>query len=248
MRHLWRMAVWGGTAAAALFVVVLSGHSEVGSQRIATALSSLHGRGGSPQLASRTFDAKTETQRLSEALHRLAVENEQLRSRLAGVEQNMDSITGSITKLEAGKAAKPVPQPATEAPSPVSVATIVVPPAPEPAPAAGPPLPAAAPPPAAEAGPAPAAAAEYGVDIGSALSIQVLRARWLGIRSAHPQLFEGLTPTAMLREIPQTNRVELRLVVGPLADSEAAKKLCASLAPYRLYCQPTVFDRQRAAL
>ena len=36
---------------------------------------------------------------------------------------------------------------------------------------------------------------EYGVDIGSAVSIQALRARWAGIRSAHPQLFEGLAPT-----------------------------------------------------
>jgi hypothetical protein len=61
-------------------------------------------------------------------------------------------------------------------------------------------------------------------------------------------LFDGLTPTAMLREIPHTNRVELRLVVGPLADAETAKKLCASLAPFRLFCQPTVFDRQHAAL
>ena len=89
---------------------------------------------------------------------------------------------------------------------------------------------------------------EYGVDIGSALSIQALRARWLGMRSAHPQLFDGLTPTVMLREIPRSKRIELRLVVGPLANAEAAAQLCASLAPYRLSCQPTIFDRRHLAL
>ena len=75
------------------------------------------------------------------------------------------------------------------------------------------PAPAAPPPHAA----APAAVAHYGVDIGSAVSIQVLRAHWLGIRSAHAQLFEGLTPVVKLHEVPHTGRVELRLVVGPLA-------------------------------
>jgi hypothetical protein len=89
---------------------------------------------------------------------------------------------------------------------------------------------------------------EYGIDIGSAVSIEVLRARWLGIRSAHAELFEGLTPTAVLREIPQSKRLELRLVVGPFGSSEAAADLCMKLAPYRLFCKPTAFDRHRVAL
>lgn len=122
--------------------------------------------------------------------------------------------------------APPVPSPHAAAPAPNAAA---------PAPHAESPAPAPPPP-------------QYGVDIGSAVSIQVLRARWLGIRSAHAQLFDGLMPVVMLREVPQTGRVELRLVVGPLANAEAAAKLCAKLVPYRLSCQPTLFSGQHVAL
>ena len=89
---------------------------------------------------------------------------------------------------------------------------------------------------------------QYGVDVGTALSIQMLHARWLGIRSAHSQLFEGLTPTVTVKETPKTKRVELHLVAGPLASSEAAARLCLQLAPYRLYCHPTVLAPDRVAL
>jgi hypothetical protein len=104
--------------------------------------------------------------------------------------------------------------------------------------------PAAAPP----RGASPAATLKYGVDIGNAVSIEVLRARWLGIHSAHGKLFEGLIPVVMLRGVPHTGRIELRLVAGPLVSAEAAAKLCVALAPYRLPCQPTLFSGQHIAL
>jgi hypothetical protein len=144
------------------------------------------------------------------------------------------------------------PAPAPLQPGAAAPAHSVTPPPAAPAPRAAAPAPApndAAPAPRAEA-PAPAAAPapQYGVDIGSAVSIQVLRAHWLGVRSAHAQLFDGLMPVVMLREVPHTGRVELRLVVGPLANAEAAAKLCTALAPYRLSCQPTLFSGQHVAL
>jgi hypothetical protein len=89
---------------------------------------------------------------------------------------------------------------------------------------------------------------EYGVDIGNALSIEVLHARWLGIRSAHGHLLEGLTPIAAVREMPQSKRLELRLVVGPLASAKRAAWLCGRLRRYRLRCAPTTFDSRDAAL
>jgi hypothetical protein len=106
------------------------------------------------------------------------------------------------------------------------------------------PAPAAAPPRAAS----PAVLLKYGVDIGNAVSIEVLRARWLGIHSAHGKLFEGLIPVVMLHGVPHTGRIELRLVAGPLVSAEAAAKLCGALAPYRLSCQPTLFSGQHIAL
>ena len=89
---------------------------------------------------------------------------------------------------------------------------------------------------------------EYGVDIGSALSIQALRARWAGIRSVHRELFRGLSPAVTLRETSHLNSPELRLVVGPLSSADAASGLCASLSVYRVYCEPTIFGGQHLAL
>jgi hypothetical protein len=263
MQGLWRIALWGATAAGALFIAVLTTRSEVGSQRAAIALSSLSGNSlprpgqATTQVAGRPLDAQADTRRLAEAVRGLAADSDQLKSRLAAVEHNLDDITGAITRqIEAAKAetAAPSPWPAAAAPVPATPAVI----GPVVAPAVPPPSGRAAPlPPSlltAEASQPPADATapgqptEYGVDIGSALSIQALRARWLGIRSAHPQLFEGLAPTATLREIARSKQVELRLVVGPLADAEAAAQLCASLAPYRLFCQPTIFDRRHLTL
>lgn len=276
MRHLWRLTLWGGAAASALLVAVLASRSDAGAQRIAGLFSI---RGDRTQVAAQPFDAETEAHRLAEAVRGLNAENQELKSRLAAVEHNVDDITGSVARqIEVIKETKPAPAP-TPAPNyaapaapaaPAAKAAIAEPagvaPAPvQPGAAAPPPPHAAAPPPAAlaphAAAPAPNAAApapyaespallapQYAVDIGSAVSIQVLRAHWLGIRSAHAQLFEGLMPVVMLREVPHTGRVELRLVLGPLANAEAAANLCTALAPYRLSCQPTLFSGQHVAL
>jgi hypothetical protein len=314
MRHLWRMTVWGGAAAGALFVAVLASRSDVGGERAAGLFS---GRGDRTKVAAEPFVTQSEERRLTEAVRGLAAENDALKSRLAAVEQNMDDITGSVArqleaikKTDASRAAPDRSPPAVAAPAlptvidappvasapraapaaaPASDAEVTIPPAavapipaqgtaaapvsnapiaalpavlaPLPSPAlasahaqmaaAEPvppriamPVPAAAPPRAAS----PAATLKYGVDIGNAVSIEVLRARWLGIRSAHSKLFEGLIPVVMLRGVPHTGRIELRLVVGPLVSAEAAAKLCVALAPYRLACQPTLFSGQHIAL
>jgi hypothetical protein len=89
---------------------------------------------------------------------------------------------------------------------------------------------------------------QYGVDIGSAVSFQALRVRWAEIRAAHPQLFQGLTAKTITRGMPQSDRSEVRLVLGPLPNSDAATRLCTLLEPYHVFCQPTVFDGQQLAL
>jgi hypothetical protein len=252
MRHLWRMTLWGATASSALFVAVLTTRSEVGSQRMAAMFSPAR-----TQLAARPVDPQAETRRLAAAVHDLTAENGQLKARLAAVERNMDDITGSVARqIEAVKAQTAAPWPADAEPgaaTPAAIASIVAPTVPSSGGFGAPLLthpPAVTAPPhaSAEAGLPADAPTQYGVDIGSALSIEALRARWLGVRSAHAQLFGGLTPTVVLRQLPRSERAELRLVVGPLASSAAAVQLCAALAPYRLFCQPTVFDRQHVAL
>ncbi|MGH6675041.1 MAG: hypothetical protein ACRECE_02285 [Xanthobacteraceae bacterium] len=249
MRHLRRLTLWGATAAGALLIAALASRSQVGLQRIA-AVFSPHEK----QVAQKSFDAQAETSRLAEAVRGLQAENGRLRARVGAVEQNVDDITGAVAKqikevkAQTTKVETSTPWPANTSTEPATAAVIasIVSPLEQGqsnlgAPIASPPL----------TSPADAPAVEpfaYGVDVGGGYSVEVLRARWLGIRSAHVQLFAGLTPTAVLRPVPRSKHVELRLVVGPLDSAEAAARLCASLAAYRLSCQPTTFDRQSVAL
>jgi len=300
MKSLWRLAIWGGTAAGALLIAVLATHSEVGSQRAVGVLSSLTGRQVALVQADRPVvpatpvapapvatggaDVQNETRRLAEAVRNLAADNSQLKSRLAAVENNLGDLTGSVTRQidevkSAGRATPSWPDDPTAPVNAAVIASLVSPSLPPPdglmarrAPAAAPavsPAPAPAPAPTAAAAPvaiapvavapvAPAAIApvqssrqaelarvdSYGIDIGSGLSIQALRARWAGMRSAHPEFFDALTPVVNLKEKKPGSGLELRLVAGPVASPDTAVQLCAALAPLHLYCQPTTFSGQ----
>jgi hypothetical protein len=231
MHGLWRLVVWGSTAATALLIAVLSSRGVVGSQRAAVAASTLGGAAiavvqpapAPQQPAARAFDAQAETKKLADAVRDLSADNDELKSRLAAVEQNVDDVTGSIARQAKATAAPPWPDTGPPVPAtPAAIAAVIAPALPLPM--------------------------EYGVDIGSAVSIQALRARWAGIRSAHPQLFDGLAPTVSLSELPPSNRPELRLVIGPLPSADAAAKLCRTLERFRLTCQPTIFAGRHLAL
>jgi hypothetical protein len=232
MHGLWRLVVWGSTAATALLIAVMSSRGVVGSQRAAVAASTLNGGtvaviqpAPTPQLpAVRAFDAQAaETKKLAEAVRDLTADNDELKSRLAVVEHSVDDVTGSIARQAQSTAPPPWPENGPPVPAtPAAIAAVIAPAMPLPM--------------------------EYGVDIGSAVSVQALRARWAGIRSAHPQLFAGLAPTISLSEMPPSNHPELRLVVGPLVSADAAAKLCTTLERYRLTCQPTIFAGRHLAL
>ena len=249
-RLLRRMALWSVAAACALMLAVLTSKSEAGAERLAAVMASLRGEQAPPP-----FDARVETRKLGNALRGLSSDNDQLQSRLSAVERHVDGVerhvnqvddvTGSLKKqIEAVKAEAEAPRPTD---TPPAAAT--------PSPFPTPPLPAPrgvqAPPPAKPTVPGSSsidAPKQYGVDIGSTVSFQALRLRWAEIRAAHPQLFQGLTAKTITRGIPQSDRSEVRLVLGPLPNSEAAARLCASLAPYHVFCQPTGFDGQQVAL
>jgi hypothetical protein len=239
-KGLRRLALWGGTAAAALFIAAISGRSEGGAQRLALALQS------GPPPPPHSFDAEAETRRLSEAVHALIADDEQTKTRLASVEQNVNDVTGSVGKqIEAADAARRADDGPTVAATAALTAVMVKPAAVAPVVLADT---SATSPASADAVPPLSSRNQYGVDIGSGLTILALRTRWETLRSAHPQLFEGLQPIVSVKEIPRANRVELRLVVGPLVQPAAAAQLCAALTSFGLFCQPTIFDGQRLAL
>lgn len=252
MDGLWRLMAWGATAASALLIAVLVTRGETGPtpRRIAAVVSSSSqsppsvvkespkqtqlalAAASPPPPPAPAFDAQAEDRRLAEAVRGLAADNDELKSRIGVVEQTMSDVTGSITQqLAAANSPQPPPAasppewPDKDAPMPpmtADIAAILAPFVPTPT--------------------------QYGVDIGAGASIPVLRARWAGLRTAHPDLFNGLQPAVTLRKALPANRVELRLVAGPLASADAAIALCADLVAYRLVCQPTVFAGQHLAL
>ena len=265
MQRLWRQAVWGCIAAAAVLLAVLAAFTDIGSQRAAlvfgasnaapvphpqTAQTSQPVAQATTQAPSRSLDADYVVRQLTQTVRGLADDRDRMMKRLAAIERNVDDMTGSITQqIEAVKAASTPP-----AVPWLNIASMAPIAAPETSPPAGwepTPRPSSTAP--ADAQPQPDAAAApanaaYGAEIGSAASIKALHARWAGIRSAHLQILDGLTPVVALRENPRSHKTELRLVVGPFANAAAAAQLCASLTAVRLSCFPTMFDGHNLAL
>ena len=88
----------------------------------------------------------------------------------------------------------------------------------------------------------------YGVDLGAASTMKTLHHRWVSLRTAHPQLFEGVQPVVSVKQNPRTGRTELHLIVGPYANAETAGQFCDFVVPFHVNCQPAMFDGSRLAL
>jgi len=89
---------------------------------------------------------------------------------------------------------------------------------------------------------------EFAVDLGSANSLNGLRALWRGLSKINVEL-AALRPIIMLKEATSGGLgMQLRLGAGPLNDAAAAAKICASLAESQRPCETTVFDGQRLAI
>jgi hypothetical protein len=234
MRKLRSLMVWMMAASAALALAVLSGRSQVGSERLVAMFHSSR----APQMAAK-FDAESVTRQLADAVRVLASNDEQLRNRVAAVEHDLDDVTGSIRQVaavsEARRAEDGPTLAATAALTASATATLDHSPSPpgfDPAENATP------------SGPPPT---QYGVDIGSGLTLQALRARWQTLRAAHPALLEGMQPIVSVKEPPHGSKIELRLVVGPLSQPGAATQLCSALTMFGMFCQPAVYDGQHLA-
>lgn len=88
----------------------------------------------------------------------------------------------------------------------------------------------------------------FGVDLGTARSIDGLRALWRRMIAAHPSVFSDLRPVIGLKERKGTMGVELRLVAGPLDDAAQAAGICAAIAASRHSCATTTFEGQLLAM
>jgi hypothetical protein len=236
-----RQTAWGGAAAAAVAMAMFACWTDVGEQRTAAVWSYFSAK--ADKQPRRQFDAETETRQLAQAVRNLADDRDRLVKRVTAVERDMDDMTGSIKKqIDEAKAANvPAPWPIDAPPvpmTPADVAAMVKPVTPS----------KAAVPSMTDRTPAALTPIAYGADVGNGVSIKALQTRWTGLRFAHPEVFDGLQPLASPRENVRTSRTELHLVVGPYPSAEAATQLCDQLVPFRIACQPTMFDGSHFAL
>jgi hypothetical protein len=269
-RKAWRLGLWGGLTVLSVAAAVLAAYSETGVRRLA------QGDGATtadPMLSPRRLDTDIEARRLTEAVRLLTADRDRLAARISALERNFDDVTGSVPNRSSGErpaagnpSASPLPPAlapgnvvsidATRAPAsspPASVGIAMAPaqvPTQNPAPALSPSRNATAAPMAAETGAAGSTATktEFGIDLGAAATVEGLRNLWDSVKGSHAPLLEGLRPVVAVRDGAKPGMVELRLVVGPLANAGVAARLCAALAAAGLTCQPAVFDGQRLAL
>jgi hypothetical protein len=247
---LWRQAGWALAAAAALSVAVLSGRDEAAPQRLAVFFSSLHAQSAS------SFDAEAAARQLAQALRSLADDRDRLATRLNAFEREMHDMSAGMkqqieaAKTDAIKTAKQAPPwPESAPPVPMTLADVAVM------------VKRISPAPASTAEQAPAITAEqasadatasvgqpYGADLGTAATIKTLHQRWATLRTAHPQLFEGVQPVVSVKQNPRSGRTELHLIVGPYANAETAAQFCDFVVPFHVTCQPAMFDGSRLAL
>jgi hypothetical protein len=90
---------------------------------------------------------------------------------------------------------------------------------------------------------------EFGVDLGSANSLNGLRALWRGLlKSRSNAPLTALRPIIVIKEGTGGLGMQLRLVAGPLNDAGAAARICAVLAENNRACETAVFDGQQLSV
>jgi hypothetical protein len=257
IRALTRLGTWGGAAAFALLIAVLAARSEIGSRRLVYAYASIVAPPGATgsATAARSPENDPEVRQLAETVRALTFDRDRLLTRLAALEHNLDDVTGSIQAAAplANAAATGLPVGGPSVVNTISAAAVPTPRPDENALSKLAPGSRVATAHAVALGEAPPADSivtrtEFGADIGGGPSVEALRALWLTARSAHAPLLHALQPVVAVRDRGKAGAVELRLVVGPLANAAAAARLCAGLSAAGVPCKPTIFDGQRLAL
>jgi hypothetical protein len=259
LRALWRPTAWGGAAALALAAAVFASQTESGSQRLAAVASADSAvRPVATVKIPPRREQEWEIARLEAQLRTLTSDRDRLAERVAGLEHNIEDITGSIkrqsaqTLTPAAAAAAPIISPPgttatpTEKPAPVAppaTAEAAAPPAAAPEQPATPahePVP--LPPVRVAALPAEATASkpEFGIALATSSNLDVLRLQWGALKANYGPSLAGLRPIAAREQ--HGTATYYRLVLGPLPNAAAAAKLCARLTAARAVCHAGKFS------
>ena len=81
---------------------------------------------------------------------------------------------------------------------------------------------------------------EFGIDLGGASRLEILRIHWATLKANYGPLLVGLQPVAT-QHPRHPSGVTYRLVAGPLPDAAEAARLCARFPVLRTGCHPAKF-------
>ena len=105
-RALWRIGSWGAGATAAVIVAVMANQSSLGLKRDQVAAADLTRQAQQIQVVAR--ESQSEARRLAAAIDTLNRDRDRLYSRVTGLEQGLDSVTGAVARQGSGSASPPV--------------------------------------------------------------------------------------------------------------------------------------------
>ena len=250
-RKLWQLGTWGAAALGALSLAFMTAQTSVTLHRELASVSDIARQ--NRELAGIVTQREGEARRLASAVDTLNADRDRLYARVTGIEQGLDSVTGAVKR----QAAMPAPPAPAAAPPLIAAPESIAPsPSPQPRIADTPPREPVQLPATTAAIPAseteklpeiPAGRTEFGVDIGTASSIEGLRALWRGMLAGHKDALAPLRPIVSLKERSGLG-LQLRLVAGPIGDAAAAARICAALAAKDRTCEMAPFDGQRLAM
>jgi hypothetical protein len=95
-RILWRLGTWAAVSVGAVVVALVTNQSSIGLRREQTASADLMRQAQQIQLTAR--ESQSETRRLASAVETLNSDRDRLYSRVAVLEQGLDSVTGAIAR------------------------------------------------------------------------------------------------------------------------------------------------------
>src|SRR5882757_3878621 len=101
-RSLWRLGWWGATSVGAVIVALLASQSSIGLRRDQLAAADLGQQ--SQQIQSVARESPNETRRLASDIDTLNGDRDRLYSRVAVLEQGLDSVTGVIARQNSAAA------------------------------------------------------------------------------------------------------------------------------------------------
>jgi hypothetical protein len=132
-RTLWRLGSWAVASVCAVIIALLANQSSIGVRHEQIASADLARQ--SQQIQSVAKESQSEARRLASAIETLNSDRDRLYSRVAGLEQGLESVTGAIARQNSAVIPPQAVLPAG-APVPATVAVTVPTPAAAPAPTA----------------------------------------------------------------------------------------------------------------